>query len=155
MGKQRLDITQVILNLDGTEAHATITNGSLCETCGQPLLKRKPFTLGTALVRCLTSDEIDPRTGRPIPAPGTVRYERVKLALRIEDATDEIGLSIDQIKDLKDLAPKFLSAVAQMRVWDILDPKDEDENEYEICLFFTSKPKPKEIPAKLSSDSAA
>lgn len=127
MGKQRFDVTQVIRNIDDTEATTFSPAEDVCKACGQPILKRKPFTLKAALVRCLVNEETDPRTGRVIPTPGPERYQHVKLALRIEEAKKEVRLSHEEIVDLKTLTPKFLTKVGQFRVDNILDPPDDEE----------------------------
>jgi len=128
MGKKRFDLTQVIKTLDGSNAMQKIESSTeVCKACNRPLVEMVPYTLRDALMQCLVSDPKDPRTGRPVPAKAAERYRRVKLALRIDDAKDTIRLSIDEIKDLKDLVPQFLTPVGQTRVWDILDPQDDDD----------------------------
>ncbi len=126
MGKKKFDVTQVIKNADGTDAQSVVPTEKRCDACRQFLMGAKPFTLRMALVRCLVNDEVDPKTGRPMPASSAERYRRVRLAFRIEDY-DKVSLSLENITMLKELSEKFLSAVAMVRVQDILDPPDQEE----------------------------
>lgn len=128
MSKKKIDVAQVIKNSDGTPAYEQmkILPEELCKECGQPLTESRPFTLRRALVRCLTIDPINPRTGRPELPDGTIRYQRARLAFRIED-NDVVGLSPEEVVDLKTLAGIILSPVAMARVWDFLDPPEDED----------------------------
>lgn len=128
MGKQRFPVDQVIKNLDGSDGVSTTRSSQRCEACGQFLVESEPFTVRKALVQCLVNEEISPQ-GQPIRAPGPKRYQRTRLALRIDDAKETIRLSEEEIIDIRELAAKFLAPVAQMRVWDMLDPPEEEDEE--------------------------
>lgn len=132
MGKQRFDIKQILKHSDGTDLRLIKPDDDRCKECGQSLrMKSEPMTLGMAFIQCLQNRWVNPETGRPVPASPADEYKRVRLSFRIEDAKDEIRLSEEEIVDLKELAPKFLSPLAYTRVRDILDPPEDEEQDKE------------------------
>lgn len=57
---------------------------------------------------------------------GEEKYKRGKLAGRIFDE-EEVELSLDEAKLLKDLVGKAFSASVVVPVWDLLDPKESED----------------------------
>ncbi len=57
---------------------------------------------------------------------GEEKYKRGKLAGLIFD-NDEVELSLDEAKLLKDLVGKAFSSSIVVPVWDLLDPKESED----------------------------
>ena len=127
MTKGRLDVTQVLKNVDGTDAANRVLSGEVCKTCGQNMAKLEPLTLREVLIICLTANDADGQ-GKQTVQP-KVRFERYRLAIKIKD-NDSISLKSEQITNLKNLAGKVLNTFIMGQVWEILDPEeDEDDKE--------------------------
>lgn len=125
MAKERLDVTQVLKNVDGTDASNRAISNEVCKTCGQNMAKLEPLTLGEVLIICLTSNDVDERGQQKVQPK--VRFDRYRLAMKIKD-NEFISLKSEQITELKNLAGKVLNTFIMGQVWELLDPSEVEDD---------------------------
>lgn len=102
----KLNVTQVIKNLSGTE----FTNGT--DQDGKPV----PLTLKAVMTAALLSE------GHPDDHPsGAEKHARFKLATRIDEATDKVDIEATDVAKVKDLIGKYYSIQVVGRAWAMME----------------------------------
>jgi len=109
---QALDFTKRLTNLDGSP---------VTDTEGKPLAK--PPTLGSICESALLSQFADERdaTGKET-IEAREKYERWKLAAKINAATKDLALTAEELALVKKLVGKAYGPLIVGQVWTMLDP---------------------------------
>lgn len=94
-----------------------------CQFCGRPT-DEKPLTVRIACTEALGSAYQDEVRDRPIS--GEEKMKRYRLAIKVQDAENEIELDAKQITTILELISKrFPSPVVYGRLYDILNGKEK------------------------------
>jgi len=115
-----IKLNHVFKTFDGLAITETIRTGEKDEN-GNPKMKQVDMTLKRVCQNVLLIEKRD-TTGRGKPVPPEEKFNRHNLALKIYSADDEIDLSIDDVKLLKDLIGELGTPLVIGQAWPILDP---------------------------------
>jgi hypothetical protein len=110
----KINVTQVLRNLDGTEL--AVGSGQMCPTCGQEV-GRRILSLRETLVDGLTN------TPPGEQMEGKKQLERFNIALRIQQ-NDEVKLEAEEIALCKDAVAKRYKPIVTGQVWMLLEGED-------------------------------
>ena len=115
-----IKLNHVFKTFDGEALKETIRTGRKDEK-GNPSIEQVELTMKRVCQNVLL---IEKRDGKP--STPEEKFNRHNLALEIHNADDEIDLSVDDVKLLKDLIGEVGTPLIVGQAWAILDPPKKE-----------------------------
>jgi len=115
-----IKLNHVFKTFDGEALFENVRTGKKDEK-GNPVTERVELTMKRLCQNFLLIEKRD-TTGRDKPLSSEEKFNRHNLALEIHNADDEIDLSVDDVKLLKDLVGELGTPLVVGQAWPILDP---------------------------------